>query len=144
MKSEKMQLLTKEKGELVSNLKVDEAENLSNKEKIKEFNTVDIELDQQLNKNDESGTIANSRQITREKDKNQKKIQKLTNQKHKSENNIKEIRLKISDISKNIPFITSLVVFIGKDRNESEYFFYKNEPHRIYCKYHNYLLDDSE
>jgi hypothetical protein len=37
-----MQLLTKEKGELVSNLKVDEADNLSNKEKIKEFNTVDI------------------------------------------------------------------------------------------------------
>lgn len=37
-----MQNLTKEKGELVNQLKADEAENLSNKEKIKEYANADV------------------------------------------------------------------------------------------------------
>jgi hypothetical protein len=37
-----------------------------------------------LNKNDEGGTMISTRQLTREKDKNKKKMQKLANEKDKS------------------------------------------------------------
>ena len=71
-------------------------------------------------------------------------MQKLSNQKDKSQKTILEIRSKISEISKSLPFVTSQVVFLGRDRNESHYFFFCNEPNRIYCRYRNYLLDDAE
>lgn len=35
-------------------------------------------------------------------------------------------------------------MFLGRDRNESHYFFFCNEPNRIYCRYRNFLLDDAE
>ncbi len=47
-----------------------------------------MEFDEQLNKNEEQGSIVSTRQITREKDKNKKKMQKLSTQKDKSERNI--------------------------------------------------------
>lgn len=42
------------------------------------------------------GLAVSTRQITREKDKNKKKMQKLSNQKDKSQKTILEIRSKIS------------------------------------------------
>ena len=43
-----------------------------------------------------------------------------------------------------MPFLTSEMLFLGVDRNESEYFFYLREPNKIYVKYHAYLLDTNE
>jgi len=42
-----------------------------------------------------------------------------------------------------MPFITSSVYYLGKDRNDSEYFFFMKEPNRIYTKYRAYLMDDN-
>lgn len=43
-----------------------------------------------------------------------------------------------------MPFLTSELLFLGKDRNESEYFFYVREPNLIYVKFRGYLLDNNE
>ena len=43
-----------------------------------------------------------------------------------------------------MPFLTSEVIFLGKDRNESEYFFYMREPNRVYVKFRHYLMDTNE
>jgi len=43
-----------------------------------------------------------------------------------------------------MPFLTSEMLFLGRDRNESEYFFYLREPNKIYVKYRAYLLDSNE
>lgn len=37
-------------------------------------------------------------------------------------------------------FVNSDVVFLGRDRNGSEYYFYKHEPHRIYVNFKSYFL----
>lgn len=47
IKSERMQQLTKEKTELVAQLKVDEAENLSNGEKLKDMTQAGLEMEVQ-------------------------------------------------------------------------------------------------
>jgi hypothetical protein len=44
----------------------------------------EVEFDEQLNKNEENGLSVSTRHITREKDKNKKKLQKLSTQKDKS------------------------------------------------------------
>ena len=43
-----------------------------------------------------------------------------------------------------MPFAISEVLLLGKDRNNSNYFFFLHEPHRIYVRYHNFLLDEEE
>ena len=43
-----------------------------------------------------------------------------------------------------MPFLTTELIFLGKDRNGSEYFFYIREPNRIYVKYRTHLLDENE
>lgn len=42
-----------------------------------------------------------------------------------------------------IPFAISEVMFLGVDRNKSQYYFYLGEPNRIYIRYHNFLLDEN-
>ena len=82
--------------------------------------------------------------MTKELDKHKRKMNKLASEQTKFEESIKEIRKKISDIGKVMPFLTSEVLFLGKDKNESEYFFYLREPNRLYVKYRAYLLDNNE
>lgn len=82
--------------------------------------------------------------MTKEFDKHKRKMNKLASEQTKFEESIKEIRKKISDIGKVMPFLTSEVLFLGKDKNESEYFFYLREPNRLYVKYRAYLLDNNE
>ena len=43
-----------------------------------------------------------------------------------------------------MPFLTTELIFLGKDRNCSEYFFYIREPSKIYVKYRTHLLDENE
>lgn len=69
---------------------------------------------------------------------------KLASQQTKSEEGIKEIRKKIAEIGRAMPFLTSEVLFLGKDRNDSEYFFFMREPNRIYVKFRSYLMDTNE
>jgi hypothetical protein len=85
-----------------------------------------------------------TRQIYKELDKHKKKMVKLVSQQTKSEETIKEIRKKIGEISRVMPFLTSEMLYLGRDRNESEYFFYLREPNKIYVKYRAYLLDTNE
>lgn len=57
---------------------------------------------------------------------------------------IKEIKERIVEITKNIPFTISEVMFLGTDRNKSHHYFYLREPNRIYLRYHSYMLDESD
>lgn len=57
---------------------------------------------------------------------------------------IKEFKSKIVKIARMIPFTVSEVMFLGNDRNKSSFYFYLREPHRLYVRYHHYLLDESE
>lgn len=34
-------------------------------------------------------------------------------------------------------------MFLGSDRNKSQYFFFLGQPNRIYVRYHNFLLDEA-
>lgn len=136
VKSERMQQLTKEKTELVTQLKIDEAEILSNNEKLKGMALAGVEMEQS-----QDGT---ARGLSKEIDKHKKKIQKLATQQTKSEETIKDIRTKIGEIARTMPFLTSEVYFLGLDRNNSEYFFYVREPHRLYVKYRSYFLDTND
>ena len=43
-----------------------------------------------------------------------------------------------------MPFLTTEMIFLGKDRNGSEHFFYLHEPSRIYVKYRTHVLDTNE
>jgi hypothetical protein len=43
-----------------------------------------------------------------------------------------------------IPFAISEIIFLGTDRNKSNYFFFLGEPNRIYVRYHNFLLDTNQ
>jgi predicted nuclease with TOPRIM domain len=67
-----MQQLTKEKTELIARLKVDEAENLSNNEKLKDMN----EEGKKMEESQEGVT----RMLTKELDKHKKKMIKLVSQ----------------------------------------------------------------
>jgi chromosome segregation ATPase len=133
IKSEKMQQLTKEKTELVAQLKVDEAENLSNNEKLKGMAQAGLEMEQS-----QEGV---TRQLTKELDKHKKKIQRLATQQTRTEETIRDIRGKIAEIGRAMPYLTSEVEFLGLDRNDSEYFFYVREPDRLYVKFRSYLLN---
>lgn len=44
---------------------------------------------------------------------------KLATQQIKTEETIRENRKKIAEIGKNMPFLTTEIIFLGKDRNES-------------------------
>jgi len=72
---------------LIAQLKVDEAENLSNNEKLKDM----TEEGKKMEEIQEGVT----RLITKELDKHKKKMVKLVSQQTKSEETIKEIRTKI-------------------------------------------------
>jgi hypothetical protein len=113
-----MQQLTKEKTELVAQLKVDEAENLSNNEKLKDM----VNAGKELEMMQEGPTRMGSKEL----DKHKKKMVKLASQKSKSEEMIREIKMKIAEIGRAMPFLTSEILFLGVDRNDSEYFFYVN------------------
>jgi hypothetical protein len=78
----------------------------------------------------------------KEADKHKKKIQKLTNQKEKSEIVIKEFKARVSYITKSISFMTSSILFLGQDRNRSEYFFFVKEPHRMYVRFREYIFSE--
>lgn len=82
-----------------------------------------------------------TRQLTKELDKHKKKMQRLASQQTKTEETIKDIRNKIAEIGRAMPFLTSEIEFLGLDRNNSEYFFYVREPDRLYVKFRSYLLD---
>lgn len=41
-----------------------------------------------------------------------------------------------------MPFVNSVIKFLGVDRFKSEYFFYKNQKDRIYIKYRESLLSE--
>ena len=111
-----MQQLTKQKTELIAQLKIDEAENLSNNEKLKGMNLQSKEL--------ELFQEGVTRQLTKELDKHKKKMQKLATQQSKSQETIRQIRSKIAQIGRAMPFITSEMYYLGKDTNDSQYFFF--------------------
>ena len=92
-------MLTKERTDLVAQLKIDEAENLSNNEKLKDLN--------QMSKLIEETQEGPSRQANKELDKNKKKMTKLATQQIKTEETIRENRKKIAEIGKNMPFLTT-------------------------------------
>ncbi len=43
-----------------------------------------------------------------------------------------------------MPFVNSVVKFLGVDRFKSEYYFYRNEKNRIYLKYRESLLEQEK
>lgn len=81
IKSEKMQQLTKERTDLVAQLKIDEAESLSNNEVLKDMTQTGRKMEES-----EEGA---SRQIVKELDKHKKKMLKLASHQTKSEETIK-------------------------------------------------------
>ena len=128
--------MTKEKTELIAQLKIDEAESLSNNEKKKDL----AEEGKKLEESQEGVT----RLLTKELDKHKRKMDRLAFEQSRFEETIKQTRKKISDIGRIMPFLTSEMLFLGKDRNESDYFFFLRDPNRLYVKYHAYLLDNNE
>jgi hypothetical protein len=54
-----------------------------------------------------------------------------------------DLRLKLNKALTSLLFAKSDTVYLGKDRNESAYFFNCNEPHRIYINYKPYFLQKS-
>ena len=84
-----------------------------------------------------------TRLLTKELDRHKRKVDKLAYEQTRFEETIKEARKKINDIGRIMPFLTSEMLFLGKDRNESEYFFYLRDPNRLYVKYRAYLLDNN-
>ena len=128
-----MSQMTKEKANLVTRVKKDEAQALSNKEKVKEMMINIGEKD--MNEEDQK--------MSKEVQKNKKKTAKMNNQREQTEQTIKELKEKISKISKYIPFAISEMMFLGTDRNKSQYFFFLKEHNRVYVRYHNFLLDNN-
>lgn len=70
-------MMTKERTDLVAQLKIDEAENLSNNEKLKDLT--------QVSKVMEETQEGPTRQVNKELDKHKKKMFKLASQQTKSE-----------------------------------------------------------
>lgn len=58
-----------------------------------------------------------NRQVNKELDKHKKKMMKLASQQTKTEETIKENRKKVAEIGKHMPFLTTEILFLGKDRN---------------------------
>lgn len=54
------------------------------------------------------------------------------------------MKQKIVTITKKIPFVVSETISLGKDRNDSCYYFFLRQPYRIYVNYKNYLMDENE
>lgn len=136
-KSQKISQMTKDKADYVTKLKNNQAEALSNKQKLKEM------LGKGGKGQEEKGLLG-QKKVQKEVEKNKKKSQKLVNDNETSQKVIKDYKSRIIKIARQIPFVISQVLFLGKDRNGSEYFFYLREPHRLYVKYHGYLLDTSQ
>ena len=65
-------------------------------------------------------------------------------EKRRAEEDIKERKVKIAEISRTMPFLTTKLLFLGKDRNSSEYFFYLHEPNRVYLLNKAYVLDPNQ
>lgn len=57
---------------------------------------------------------------------------------------INEHKDRVSKITKEIPYIVSQINYLGSDRNNSKYYFYQGEPHRVYVQYNDFVLEDSE
>lgn len=57
---------------------------------------------------------------------------------------ISEHKDRVIKINKEIRFVISKVIYLGSDRNHSDYFFYLREPNRIYVKYSSFVLEESE
>ena len=115
----------------MSKLKKDEAEALSNKEKMKEM-VIEDNLQED-----------NSKPKSKEGDKTKKKLLKMNTQKEKTDILIKEFKTQISKISKSLGFTTTEVICLGVDRNLREYFFFIREPHRIYINYREFVLSSN-
>ena len=85
-----------------------------------------------------------TRIMTKELDKHKRKMNRLAFEQTRFEQKIKEGRKKKIEIEKIMPFLTSEILFLGKDRNQSDYFFYLRDPNRLYVKYRSYLFDNNE
>lgn len=124
-KSEKMAELNREKVSLLSSMKNENAEILSNKEKAKLLSREPEQEESKL-----IGTVGKL------------EMEELALKLEEDEKAVQVMKDEVRRISKLMPFAISEVLFLGKDRNHSEYFFFLHEPHRLYVHYRDFVLDE--